>query len=359
MSFSSDIDRIKFTNDDINQKQKLAESKVTVSKRILENAYLTFGAEIQSTLYDDTYNGLNSKMTENYTAGFAETDIFFTNDLAAKIGVRAEHSKLIDKYNIAPRVSFAYRLGAFDQLDFAYGKFYQTPDKNYLVYSHNFNFEVADHYIVNYQYIGNDRTFRVEFYYKKYNDLAKGSIYVYPYFNLPVTQFSNNGSGYAKGVDVFFRDSRTIPGTDYWVSYSYLDTKRNFANYPTMAFPTFASPHTFSLVMKHWFESISSYVSLTYTHAEGRPYFNPNNPVFLGDRTKSYNNLSANIAVVLSLFKNYTIIFFSVDNILGFSNVYGYRYSTDGKISMPVLPETLRSAFLGIFISIGEESPYQ
>jgi hypothetical protein len=358
-SYSVDNDRIYFSGNDIKQVQKLAQAKVTVSKKVLDNAYITTGAEFQNTIYDDTYNSLNSNLTENFAAGFVESDIFFTNDLAAKVGIRAEHSKLINKANIAPRISFAYRLGSFDQLNFAYGRFYQTPEKNYLAYTQKLNFENSDHYIANYQYIGDNITFRVELYYKDYHNLTKGTTYAYPYFNLPYVPFGNSGKGYAKGVDIFWRDSKTIPLTDYWISYSYLDTKRDFGNFPSMAFPTFASPHTLSLVLKHWFESISSYVSLTYTHAEGRPYFNPNNPEFLGDRAKSYNNLSGNIAFVTSIYKNETVIFFSVDNILGFSNVYGYRYSSDGKISNPVLPPIMRSAFLGIFVSIGETSQYQ
>jgi outer membrane receptor for ferrienterochelin and colicin len=41
---------------------------------------------------------------------FAESDIYITNDLAAKIGGRVEQSSLIDKTNFAPRFSLAYKL---------------------------------------------------------------------------------------------------------------------------------------------------------------------------------------------------------------------------------------------------------
>lgn len=358
-SYSLDKDRIDAAGNNIAQDQRLVQSKFTANKKIFDNAYITFGAEIQNTLYDDTYNQLNIKLNEVYTAGFVESDIYFTNDLAAKAGIRAEHSKVLDKFNIAPRISFAYRLGSYDQLNFAYGRFYQTPEKNFLIQYDKFDYENADHYIANYQYLGEDKTFRIELYYKQYHNLVKGTIYNYPYFNLPVIPFSNDGKGYAKGVDVFWRDGGTLKYCDYWVSYSYLDTKREFSNYPTLAFPTFASPHTFSVVFKRWFESISAYMALTYIHASGRPYFNPNNPEFLGDHTNSYNDLSMNISFIAKWFKSYSVIFFSVENLLGFANVYGYRYSTDGKISNPVLPATLRSAFLGIFISIGEDNQYQ
>lgn len=358
-SYSLDKDRINAAGNDIAQDQKLIQTKFTANKKIFDNTYLTFGAEIHNTLYDDTYNQLNIKLNETYVAGFAESDLYFTIDLAAKIGIRAEHSKILNKLNLAPRVSFAYRLGNYDQLNFAYGRFYQTPEKNFLVQYDKFDYENADHYIANYQYLGDDKTFRIELYYKQYHNLVKGTIYNYPYFNLPVVPFSNDGKGYAKGIDVFWRDSGTLKYCDYWVSYSYLDTKREFSNYPTMAFPTFAAPHTFSVVFKRWFESIATYMAVTYIHATGRPYFNPNNPQFLGDHASSYNNLSLNFSIVANWFNIYSVIFLSVDNLLGFANVYGYRYSSNGKISSPVVPPVLRSVFLGLFISIGEDNQNQ
>ncbi len=357
-SYSLDKDRINAAGNIIAQDQSLVQTKFTANKKIIDNAYITFGAEVQNTIYDDSYNQYNTKLKEVNAAGFVESDLYFTNDLAAKVGVRAEHSKVLDKYNIAPRISFAYRLGNYDQLNFAYGRFYQTPEKNYLIQPNKFDYENADHYIANYQYIGEAQTFRVEFYYKQYHNLVRGTVYNYPYFNLPVVPFSNNGKGYAKGIDIFWRDAASLKNCDYWVSYSFIDTKREFSNYPTMAFPTFAAPHTFSIVFKHWIESISAFAALTYVHASGRPYFNPNNPEFLGDRAGSYNNLSLNISFVAKWFGSYSVIFFSVDNLPGFANVYGYRYSTNGKISAPVLPATLRSAFLGVFISIGESNQY-
>jgi hypothetical protein len=186
----------------------------------------------------------------------------------------------------------------------------------------------------------------------------KRSVYTYPYFNLPVIPFSNKGKGYSKGIDIFWRDSRTFESTDYWISYSYLDTKREFRNYPSIAYPTFATPHTFSIVTKRWFPEITSMIGLTYTFATGRPYFNPNNPEFLGDKAKNYNNLSISCSYLTNIFNSFTIIFFSLDNLPGFSNVFGYRYSSDGKIKQPVLPTSLRAAFIGMFINLGQANPY-
>ena len=110
-----------------------------------------------------------------------------------------------------------------------------------------------------------------------------------------------------------------------------MDTKRDYRDFPTLAQPTFAT---------------------------GRPYYNPNNPVFNGDKTRSYNNLSFNASHLVNLFDNFTVVYFSVTNVLGFSNVFGYRYSSDGSYREGIVPAALRSAFLGVFISLGENNPY-
>lgn len=357
-SFSFDNDDFTINTDKAKSEDTFHSGKFTVQKNLFSNSFITVGGEVQNLQHSTGFNDFNAVLNETYLAGYIETDIFFTNDFATRVGVRSEYSKQIDKSNIAPRVSLAYRVGTYDQINFAYGQFYQSPGLDFLLQTKSFNYEKADHYILNYQYIGTGRTFRIETYYKNYADLVKGTVFTHPYFNLPFTPFSNDGKGYAKGFDVFWRDKETFKYTDYWISYSYLDTKREFRNYPTLATPTFASPHTLSVVAKHWIPSLMSLVGVTYTFSKGRTYFNPNNPEFLGDRAKDYHNLSMSFSYLTNIFNSFAVVFFSIDNIIGYNNIFGYRYSTDGSISSPVLAPSLRSAFIGMFISLGESNPY-
>ena len=142
-------------------------------------------------------------------------------------------------------------------------------------------FQEATHYILNYQYMQNDRTFRIEGYYKSYNDLIR-EITEGPYDPNPYRPYfwpvDNSGYGYAKGIDVFWRDKKSIHNFDYWISYSYIDTKRLYQNYIAEAMPDYVSPNNLNIVTKYFIEKPGINVSLTYAYASGRPYYNPNNP---------------------------------------------------------------------------------
>ena len=59
------------------------------------------------TLYDGT--SYNEKVKDNAVSLFSEADLYITNDLAAKVGTRLEHSALLNKWNVAPRLSIAYK----------------------------------------------------------------------------------------------------------------------------------------------------------------------------------------------------------------------------------------------------------
>jgi len=118
---------------------------------------------------------------------------------------------------------------------------------DYLLYSDQIKPERADHYTFSFQSSANDRTLKAELYYKDYRNLVKlngGEFY------LP-TSYNNSGSGYAKGLDLFWRDKKSIENGDYWISYSYIDTKRDYRNFPHEAIPSFTSKHNLSVVYKH------------------------------------------------------------------------------------------------------------
>jgi len=175
------------------------------------------------------------------------------------------------------------------------------------------------------------------------------------YVNLSPT-YSNNGSGYAKGIDLFYRDSKSIKNGDFWISYSFINSRRNYKDYNFSHPPFFLSTHNLSVVYKHRISKPDSYISTGYEFSSGRPYINPNISLIEIQRTKSYNNLSLSIFHFTRLFGKFTMIYAQVGNILGTENIFGYRYADHPDEygvyeSEPVLPVSRRSYLIGLFVS--------
>jgi vitamin B12 transporter len=348
----------------VDQHQNLAQVKAVFDKKLGTLSAIRFGTEYWYAYNDQKYHTVEYnidtlyKFHDNFNAVFAESDIFLTNELAAKVGVRYEHSSILNKSDIAPRVSLAYRTGPDAQISVAYGTFYQKPENSQLFFTPDLRFTKATHYIINYQKMTKDRIFRIEAYYKQYQDLVK-TVPVNYFFST----FNNTGTGYAKGIELFWRDKKSIKNFDYWISYSYLDTKRNYLNYTEQLMPSFAATHTASIVMKRFFTKIKCGVNLTYSFATGRPYYNfildSTNKYNLAEsgKTKDYNSLNFSAEYVPSAgnpkAKTFIVWFASVSNVLGYNSVYGYNFSYSGLYKQAITPPATRFYFVGCFISWG------
>ena len=344
-AYTRDVDKI-FPGDlRIQERESLLQGKFKLGRDISDNVYLFFGAEAQ--LLDGKYdfNQFTQTIDENLGAVFTEANIKFSQKVVARVGVRGEYSDILGQFNVSPRLSLAYKTGAASQVSLAYGWFYQRPENQFLRQITQLDFEQANHYIFNYQWITDKYTFRTELYYKTYDNLLKNS-------SVEDTPFQNTGDGYATGIDVFWRDQRTtFKNLDYWVSYSYIISERNFRNYPNTATPTFITPHTLSIVTRYFIPRQRLRFGATYTLATGRTYFNPNNEEFLGDRTPTYHNLGLNVSYLTSILGNFSVMYASVNNPFGWEQVFGYEYSEDGSRRRALLPGSTTSVFVGLFIS--------
>ena len=291
------------------------------------------------------------------TAVFAETDLGFSNNLSAKVGLRSEYSTELNRWNVAPRLALAYRLSTNWTTSMAYGIFYQNPEQRYFD-SIPLNYQKAEHYIFQVQKSAEGRSFRAEAYYKNYTDLIKTKV-----LNYRPVAVNNNGDGFAKGFEIFWRDKKSIKNIDYWVSYSYLDSKRNFQNYDQSLFPNFAAKHTLSVVAKKFVIDWKTGFNLSYTYASGRPFYNfqtdINGDYYLNNqgKLKDFNALNFSLNYLPNLGKKdskaFTILVLSVNNILGQKNIYGYNFSNDGLRSKPILPSASTFVFIGCFINFG------
>jgi hypothetical protein len=355
---------LQFKNFQVDNTGNYFNAKLVLERRIRGLNAFRFGSEFNSLNYNTEYTTFNGQVLpreikDNISSIFAETDIYITNDLAAKVGGRFEHSKLLNETNIAPRVSLAYKVGPGSQASFAYGKFYQNPEQQYFPNNADLTFTNATHYILQYQKMSNQVTFRAEVFYKKYDDLVKTTI-TQDNFQLPT---SNQGFGDAKGVEIFWRDKKTIKNFDYWISYSFLDTRRDFLNFPSAIQPNFAAKHTASLVMKKFVTKYKMQFNAAYNYASGRPYYfiapQSGGSFKFTDRgtTPDYHNVSLSVNYLPNVgkqnAKTFIVYVFSVSNVFGFEQVFNYQYSYNGARKEAIVPPSRTFVFLGAFLSFG------
>jgi hypothetical protein len=346
----------------------LAQIRTVLERRFYGLSAIRFGGEYmyfkdRNDFTNQFISNTSVKTEDHFKAAFAEADIYVTNDLAAKVGGRVEQSSLLDKANIVPRISVAYKVGDKSQASLAYGVFYQKPEKDFFLRGYAFNdlaYTKATHYIANFQKVSRDYTLRIEAFYKEYDELTK--TFASKGSNI-IDSVGGGGFGHAKGIELFWRDRKTLKNVDYWISYSYLDTKRDYLNYPYAIQPNFAAKHTANLVVKKFVTKMKTQFNASYSFATGRPYYNirydENSAKFkIADEGKTipYHSMSFSVNYLPNIgkpgTKNFVVWVFSVNNVFGNKQIFGYNYSADGRKD-PVLPTAKRFFFLGCFLSFG------
>ena len=346
-------------NNEIDATGNYFNAKAVVERKLFKISNVKAGIEFNNTQEKTFVSSANVRYPyqDHITSLFAETDLGISNNFSLKIGARAENSSVIDRWNFAPRVAMAYRISKEWTTSFAYGKFFQNPESKYFNPLYTANYQKADHYIYQIQRSAEGRSLRMEAFYKNYGDLIKTKSDNYR----PVAD-SNNGYGYAKGIEFFWRDKKTFTNIDYWVSYSYLDSKRDFLNYTQSLFPNFAAKHTVSLVAKKFLTDWKTGFNMSYNYSHGRPYYNfvnSNGTVTLRDSglVKDYNSLNFSLNYLPNLgkkdAKSFAVWVLSVTNVLGNKTEYGYNFSSDGLRSSVIKPPVNTFVFVGLFISFG------
>lgn len=349
------------------QKDQRAQARLEGKYYINAHLNILVGTELQHYEVDNKFLSYKRAFTENMIAGYAEIDYTPVYWLAIKPGIRYEKSELLNKSNFAPRIAMAIKAGKHAQVSLAGGIFYQLPDYLYLYtikpYNQHYDYQKAVHYIANYQWQKGDRTLRVETYYKDYQSLIRERLSTGPSYNANMYRtldsglishtltIDNSGYGYATGAELFWRDKKTFKNTDYWISYSYIDTRRLYKNYLAEATPDFIATNNLNIVAKYWINKINTQINATYSYASGRPYYDPNATVFLGDRSPEYHNLSFTVNHLRSFKKWFMVFYAGIDNVTNHKNVFGYRYSSDGTRTA-IQPPLYRSYFAGINMSL-------
>jgi len=326
LAFNYDNQNIDLDKDRVVTNQKMVQAKLGFSHFLNEQTELKFGADWVNFSYEQKIRmdgNYRLPFTNNELSGFAEMEYKLTKKFATRLGFRAENSSLLKETTIVPRFSGAYKTGDHSQISLACGEFYQNPENDYLKFAPQLKPEKASHAVMTWQYLTELKTFRIEGYLKKYNNLVK---FTQPLATNPL-DYNNLGSGHAEGVDIFWRDKETVKLTDYWISYSWINARRNYKDYTMAAVPTFVSEHNLSVVYKRFLEPLRTYASVTYSFASSRPYHDPNFSGFMNSKTQAYNDISLSLTYLMELFGKQSVLHLMVNNLAGFDNVYGYNFS--------------------------------
>ena len=348
-------------NNDIDSKGNYFNAKALIERKLFKISAVRAGIELNTTK-EETWVSIaqkNYEFRDDITSLFAETDLGISNDLSLKIGARAENSSSINRWNFSPRFAMAYRISKEWTSSLAFGTFFQNPESRFFTENYQPNYQRADHYIFQVQRAADGRSLRLETYYKKYQDLIKTTTDFYR----PIA-VNNNGSGYAKGVELFWRDKKSLKNIDYWVSYSYLDSKRDYLNYTESLFPNFAAKHTLSVVAKKFVTNWKTGFNISYNYNSGRPYYNfvtENGNTVLKNQgfVKDYQAVNFSLNYLPNLGKKdaraFTVLVLSINNVLGTKNEFGYNFSSNGLKSRAIVPPTNTFVFIGAFISFGTD----
>jgi len=352
-------DKFLLSQEEVSEITQGTHIKLVLAGQLSSRFDMSFGVEnLYAESIQDYSHDSGLENTFSYrnpvTAGFVETNYYLSNNLIARVGYRFEHHGLNNQFYHAPRISMSLKAGKDSQFSLAAGRFQQSPTDDVLRINNELKSEMADHLILNYQFMTTKQTFRVEGYIKKYSDLVRFDS-EFPY---NPASYYNGGNGYARGIDVFWRDNKSIKNADYWISYSYLDTEREYRDYPTKATPSFASTHNLSVVYKQFVSAIKTQFSGTFSYGSPRPYNDPNKDSFNGQRTPAYIDLSLSVSYLAT---QNIIVHASTTNVLGRENVFGYTYSSipgdSGEfVGIPNKLPAPRFIFLGVFITFSKGS---
>ncbi len=361
-SFSYDQTNNKFGSFPMDQQEHRAQFRIEGKRYFNARLNLLLGTDVQSWgIKKDLSSYYSQQFVETQPAAYTELEWVPVYRLAFRPGIRYEHSTLLNADKIAPRLSMAIKTGVTSQVSLASGIFYQDAPTQYLLAGKRPGMQEAIHYIANWQWNKSDRLLRVEGYYKDYASLIRenSAFNPNPYRTIADTiTLSNNGNGYAQGFDLFWRDKKTVKNADFWLSYSYIDTRRLYNNFPMSATPSFISKHNLNVVAKYFVNEWHTSLNATYSYASGRPYYNPARQAteFLTDLTPDYHNLAFSAAWLHSFGKWFTVFYISLDNVTNQHNVFGYRYDANGKNPSPIQPPLYRSVFFGVNASLSQFS---
>ncbi len=261
------------------------------------------------------------------------------------LGCRSEYSSYYKKWDILPRALMSYNIDNDNSLTLGIGR-YSQKENTFIIYGltpSSKSYSVQ--YNLTYKFKSSHRKLlRIQAYLKKYNNLTKAKQIIDGY------SITNEGTGYANGVDFFWKDAQSISGVEYSISYSYLDSKRDYLFGDFNALPTFAAKHNGSFVLKYYSPKISSQFGVALSYRSGLPFLIKERNIL--KQTPGMFSMDIAYNYIFSTNKMRGVISLSIPNILNNNTIIGYQLNYEGKLKNISYP-TNQAIFLSFFLNFG------
>lgn len=338
------VDTAAYSNDHnlVHVKQKFTNyiSSAFKIKAGLETIYRDYSQR-------DEHLNADVGFTEWRSAAFAEGEWYASALFTLRAGLRGVYTDLNDNYELEPRLAAAIQVYDKGSVSLATGTFSQAQGNDTRIWNNAIAPSKSGHLQLSFQHSDDTRTFRAEGYLKTYQDLliTTGD----------VTEAA--GKGHANGFDIFYRDRKTLKNTDFWITYSFVDSKRQYNDFQTQVQPGFAPRHNLSVVAKYWIADWKSQVGGSWTLNSGYTYDNPNRIGEMESTSPNYASLSLNWSY---LYRQNLIFHFAVNNVTGRDNIFGYSYAdtpdkTGVYADLAQGQAATRFVFFGVFWTISSD----
>jgi len=280
------------------------------------------------------------------------------------VGVRVDRFDNAGVWRVDPRLNLSIKVARNSSIRLAWGRYSQAPSSRYFDQARgdtSLQPMSATHAIVGFEQgrITDAWFVRAEAYYKAYR-------------RLPVDDgaggFSDQGYGYARGIDVFAR--RVWRFIDVRASVSYLDTRRRWTSPEQRAryvlpdgtwTPDFSVPLSWQIfVTAPVWRTVS--ISAAWRHADGRPFtpatgavptpagFEPIWGGINSERVPAYRRADLSVSHTRTFGRTMLVVFGAIDNLTGRTNFFEYAYSPDFSVRRPVASASPRSLYIGCSI---------
>jgi vitamin B12 transporter len=371
LSFSTHNDKVEYGKLNTEVNELYSKFRLDVTYQLSGKVTVNTGGEYEYS--EDKFNGVVPMLsydlaldapgfdinTKNHTGrigGYVEAQIKPFKRFFIIPGIRADYHTLSKKVVFNPRFSTGLKISKYMVLRGSVGIYNQFPKLEYYAQTTNYNLkpEQATHYILGYEFNKSEGLimFRVEGYYKDYKNLVLRDRSNFLY--------NSEGSGYAKGIDVFLKSS-VFNKYSTWISYAYTDSKRKQYEASNLVSANYDITHNLTFVASY---NITDEITtgLTYRISTGRPYtpvtssvfdsaYNVYQPVYAeanSGRFPTYQRLDVNFQYMFSLFGRFAIAVFQINNLLNQKNLYDYTYNYDYTQKKEIVTTNKRQFYVGL-----------